>query len=77
LGNENPHALIASRYQHRFSVNVLTDIFRGPLIGFYILPNRLTGQVYLNFFENNLFELLGDIPLQYKQNVIGRYSFAT
>jgi len=30
-------------------------IFEDHLIGRYILPNRLTGQVYLNFLENNLF----------------------
>ena len=42
-GDENPHAIIASRHQHRFSMNVWADIFRDHLIGSYILPNRLTG----------------------------------
>ena len=33
------------------------------------MPNRLTGQVYFNFLENNLVELLGDIPLQHRQRM--------
>ena len=55
--NENPHTIIASRYQYRFSVNERVGIFVDHLIRPYVLPNRLTEQVYLNFLENNLFEL--------------------
>jgi len=58
-GNKNSHAIIASRYQHRFSMNVWADIFGDYLIGPYILPNRQ--DKCLNFLKNNLFELLGDI----------------
>jgi len=54
--------LIASRYQYHFSVNERAGIFADHLIRPYVLPNRLTEQVYLNFLENNLFELLGHIP---------------
>jgi len=50
---ENTYANIASRYQHHFFVNVWAGIFGDHLIGPYILPNRLTGQMYLNFLENN------------------------
>ena len=42
-------------------MNVWADIFGDHLIGLYIFLNRLTGKVYFNFLENNLFELLGDI----------------
>lgn len=33
------------------------------LIGPHILPDRLTGHHFLQFLDNNLFDLLQDVPL--------------
>jgi len=51
-------------------MDVWASIFGDHLIGPYILPNRITGQVYnLNFLENDLFEFLRDIRLQHRQRI--------
>lgn len=38
--DENPHAIIESRHQERFSINVWAGIIGDRLIGPFILPNR-------------------------------------
>lgn len=45
--DENPHAVVESRHQHRFSLNVWLGILGDRLIGSVFLPNRLTSEVYL------------------------------
>lgn len=65
---ENPHAAVRSHFQHRFSLNVWAGMVNGSLLGPYILPNRMSGNDYLQFLQNNLPELLEDIPLNVRQN---------
>ncbi|XP_026828181.1 uncharacterized protein LOC113562592 [Ooceraea biroi] len=60
---ENPHALIQTNHQHRFSLNILMGIIGDHLIGPVILPNRLSGAAYLNFLVNTLPQYLDDMPL--------------
>lgn len=60
---ENPHAIKRAHFQHRFSLNVWAGIVNDHLIGPIILPNRMDGLQYLEFLQNNLPELLEDIPL--------------
>lgn len=60
---ENPHATVETNYQHRFSVNVWCGVIDNHLIGPVILPNRLTGPIYLDFLQNQLQLLLDDVPL--------------
>lgn len=55
---ENPHAIRESRSQKKFSINVWCGEFNGHLIGPYVLPNRLTGEIYLDFIQNILPVLL-------------------
>lgn len=61
---ENPHAVFESGSQHRFSLNVWAAIYKDQVIGPFFLPNRLTGDSYLQFISNNLPEILEDVPLQ-------------
>ncbi|EZA49331.1 hypothetical protein X777_12361 [Ooceraea biroi] len=58
--DENPHAVVESKHQHRFSLNVWVGILRDRLIGPVFFPNRLTGAVYLDFLNNTLPPLLED-----------------
>lgn len=43
---EDPHVVHQSNYQHRYSVNVWAGIVGNNLVGPYVLPQRLTGDVY-------------------------------
>jgi hypothetical protein len=61
---ENPHALVQTRYQQRFMVNVWAGIIGNHLIGPFILEQRLNGALYLQFLEENLNILLEEVPLQ-------------
>lgn len=66
---ENPHAVLASSHQNRFSLNVWGGIFQDKLLGPVYLPGRLNGQIYLEFLSNTLPELLDDIPLEHRQTM--------
>lgn len=67
--DENPHATVESNFQHRFSVNVWCGMFNNQLLGPVVLEHRLTGARYLEFLENNLTDLLDDVPLDIRQNM--------
>jgi hypothetical protein len=47
----NPHGTVESNYQHLFAVSVWCGVIddTGP----YILPQRLTGDIYANFLQTN------------------------
>lgn len=66
---ENPHAIRSAKFQHKFSVNVWAGIIDGHLIGPYLLPNRLTGPIYLTFLQQVLPELLEEVPLGIRQEM--------
>jgi len=62
-GDENPHATVESNFQQRFSVNVWCAVLVDQLIGPFILEGRLTGETYLRFLQEELPQLLADVPL--------------
>jgi len=43
--HDNPHGIVGSNYQHRFSVNVWFGVIGDQLIVPYIFPQRLTGDI--------------------------------
>jgi len=59
----NPHTTIEQNFQQRFSINVWCGIVHDQLIGPFIFQERLTGQTYLQFLEEELPTLLEDVPL--------------
>lgn len=59
----NPHTTIERNFQQRFSINVWCGIVHDQLIGPFIFQERLTGQTYLQFLEEELPTLLEDVPL--------------
>lgn len=68
---ENPHLIREDRSQYRFKVNLWTGILNGKIIGPFELPENLNGEIYLNFLQNVLPNLLEDVPL----SIYGRLWF--
>lgn len=60
---ENPHAILESRHQQQFSVNVWAGICGDYLIGPYFLHARLNGHNYRQFLEEELPALMEDVPI--------------
>lgn len=60
---ENPHATTTRGHQERFAINVWAGILGDHLIGPFMLPLRLTGNVYTTFLQDNLPILLEDVSL--------------
>jgi hypothetical protein len=69
--DDSPHTTMASRRQHRFSINVWVGILGDQLLGPVVLPNRLTGAVYHRFFlcVNDLPILLEYVPLHERHHM--------
>ncbi|KAL6417600.1 hypothetical protein ACFW04_012632 [Cataglyphis niger] len=57
---QNPRAIRQHALQYRWMINIWAGIIANRIIGPYFLPPRLTGEVYTNFLEHQLPELLED-----------------
>ena len=66
---DNPRATREAHSQHKFSINVWCGIYDNKLVGPHIFPNRLTGDIYLNFIQNVLPILMFDAGI----NIAGMY----
>jgi hypothetical protein len=66
---DNPHVIREHGYQQRYSVNVWAGIVHNQIIGPYILPSRLTGNVYRIFLEEVLPGLLENVPLDIRRRM--------
>lgn len=66
---ENPHAIKINHFQHEFKLNVWIGIIGNFIVGPVILPQRLTGNIYLQFLQNTLPDLLDDLPIQLRINM--------
>jgi len=66
---ENPHDIIESRHQHKFSCNVWAGIIGDFLLGPIFLPPTLNGNNYTQFLETQLPILLEDVPLQIRNQM--------
>ncbi|XP_071642155.1 uncharacterized protein [Temnothorax longispinosus] len=73
---ENPHAIRQGAFQYRWSINVWAGIKANRIIGPYILPPRLTGEVYARFLEHELPGLLEDVPLREREELIFQHDGA-
>lgn len=65
---ENPHWVRNVDHQHRWSVNVWGGILGQYIIGPYFFEDRLTGDVYLHFLQNELPNLLHHVDNETRQN---------
>ena len=61
---ENPFQTRETHFQYRFSVNIWCGVLNNRLIGPFVFQERLTSERYLLFLQNELPELLEDVPLQ-------------
>ena len=52
-----------SNFQQRFNVNVWCAVLDDQLIGPFMLEGRLTGETYLRFLQEELPQLLEEVPL--------------
>ena len=50
-----------------FSINIWAGIIADRIIGPYLLPNRLTGEIYLTFLRDTLPTFLDAVPLEIRQ----------
>lgn len=66
---ENPHVVRSVRHQVRFGFNVWCGILGSRLVGPIIFDGTLTSEVYLNLFQNNIEDLLDELPLAVTRNV--------
>lgn len=66
----NPHLKRQKGSQRRFNLNVWMGIINNRLIGPHFLPEHLDGEVYEIFLRNVFFQLMEDVPLQMRQNMI-------
>lgn len=66
---ENPHEVIQSGNQRRFSLNVWAGIVGNSLLGPVFLPPRLNGHLYHRFLVYTLRNLLDDVPVNIRQNM--------
>lgn len=60
--DENPHAIVQRGHQQQFRLNVWGGIIDEHLIGPVFLPQRLNGQTYTDFLQNELPQLLENLP---------------
>ncbi|GBP35638.1 hypothetical protein EVAR_33841_1 [Eumeta japonica] len=67
--NENPDLMRQDKSQYQFKVNLWTCILNGKVIGTFELQGYLYGNSYLSFLQNDLLELLEDVPLSDIQNM--------
>lgn len=65
----NPHAARLSGSQQRFSVNVWAEMIHDPLIGPYLLLDRLNDQKYLIFLQQVLPDLLQNVPANIRRKI--------
>ena len=56
-------------FRHPWFVNYWYGIVGDHVIGPYFFEGRLTGQVYANFLENILPQLMEDVPLHVRMSM--------
>ena len=60
---DNLHGTVENNY-HLFALNILCGVTGDQLIGLYIFPQHLTGDIYENVLLDELPALLEKVPLQ-------------
>jgi hypothetical protein len=66
---DNLHATVESNYQHCISINVWCGVIGDQLIGPYIFPHCLTGNIYVNILQDELPALLEKVSLQTRRQM--------
>lgn len=74
---ENPNATIQTHFQHTFKINVWAATLGNQFVGYHIFPGNLNGDMYYDFLENTLHEILGNISLRRRRNMFFMHDGAT
>jgi hypothetical protein len=61
---DNPYGTVKSNYQHLFAINMWCGVIGDQIIGPYIFPQHLTGDIHTNFLQDELLALSKNVPLQ-------------
>lgn len=67
---ENPHVTRERHFQHEFKINVWCGVIGEHFVGPYELPQRLNGNNYLHFLQNEFIDMLDDLPLNLRHNIL-------
>ncbi|KAJ8960006.1 hypothetical protein NQ318_009442 [Aromia moschata] len=67
--DQNPNANWVRHFRHEFKINIWCGIIGDYLEGPFELPAKLNGQDYLNFLQENLVDLLEEVPLDVRANM--------
>ncbi|KAJ8962205.1 hypothetical protein NQ318_018174 [Aromia moschata] len=67
---DNPTIIRESRYQERFGFNVWLGLLGTRIIGPIIFDGILTGERYLGFLQNQIENVLENLPLAIERNII-------
>ncbi|KYN13011.1 hypothetical protein ALC57_14786 [Trachymyrmex cornetzi] len=66
---ENPHDIIESQHQHKFSCNVWAGVIGNFLLGQIFFSSTLNGNNYRQFLETQPSLILEDVPLQIRNQM--------
>lgn len=66
---ENPHWMQQAHTQVRWSVNVWAGIFGDRIIGPYFIDGKVDGDGYRKFLNDELVNLLEEVPLELRANM--------
>jgi hypothetical protein len=66
---ENPHIVYARDNQRRFSVKVWCGVVGGHVLGPIFYEGNLTGNQYLQMLQNEIADLMDDLPLDIRINL--------
>ena len=75
-GNENPRWMRTVPFKHPWPANYWCGIVGDHVSGPYFFEGRLTEQVYVNFLQNVLLQLMKDVPLHVRMNMWMQYDGA-
>lgn len=67
---ENPHWLREGNFQNVWGINVWCGIIDGQIIGPKFYEGTLNGLRYLNFLQDELPQLMEDVPLDIRRSMI-------
>lgn len=72
----NPHKYEMIKFQGRSSINVWCGMLANQIIGPLFYRGSLTGQRYLRFLQNEIEDLLEELPLQIYNHIIWQHDGA-
>jgi hypothetical protein len=66
----NPYPTMESNFQHRFSITLWCGVLHDHLISPFVFLGRLIGAVNLQFLQEELPQLLEDVPLAMRYRMV-------